>query len=94
MEKSETLQILARVCAIDRREATDLLLATWHEAIGHLEYPVAVAALSLAMKETTDNLKPGHILRNASTARVQIERRASRERRAALVAQPRTAVES
>jgi hypothetical protein len=83
MELKETARIVRRVCAIDRREGSDLLIATWHEIIGHMPYDEAVAALKIVASESVDTIKPGHLLRARPAARAEIDRaqrRAERQR--------------
>jgi hypothetical protein len=65
MNVRETAAVLAKIKLGDNREVTELVVAEWHDTIGHLSYPEAVAAVKLHRQESTDYLMPAHVIRNA-----------------------------
>jgi len=81
MELKETARIVARVCEIDRREGSDLLIATWHEIIGHLPYAVAARSLRIVATENVNTIKPAHLIRASASARAEIDRETRRSER-------------
>lgn len=63
MNISETAAVLAKIRLIDNREVNELVIREWHDAIGHLSYGDAVAAVREHRKNTTDYLQPAHLTR-------------------------------
>lgn len=62
MEKSETGLLVAYVRSIQGGEVTRLDVEAWHDVLGHLGYDDAKAAAKAHASESTDHLKPAHIL--------------------------------
>jgi len=60
---------LARVNVADNRQVDALVVELWTEVIGDLEYEDCVAAHVLHLKESTDYLKPAHIIENVKRIR-------------------------
>lgn len=88
MTKREMAMLLARVADLDRRTLSDTIVETWHEAIGHLDYAIAVRALRIVARESVEIIKPAHIVKASRLARVEIERETRRaERQRALTAE-------
>lgn len=69
MEKSETAKILAKAALIDNRHIDRETVEAWHEAIGHIDYETAMAALTIHRRTSTEYLVPAHIASNLRRAR-------------------------
>lgn len=71
MEKSETAKILAKAALIDNRRIDRETVEAWHEVIGHVDYDVAMAALTIHRRTSSEYLLPAHIIANLRKAREQ-----------------------
>ncbi|MBT8161030.1 MULTISPECIES: hypothetical protein [Arthrobacter] len=69
MEKSETAKILAKAALIDNRKIDRETVEAWHEVIGHVPYDIAMAALTIHRRTSSDYLVPAHIISNLRKAR-------------------------
>jgi hypothetical protein len=78
MTPEQTGQILAAAAARDARTVGLADVLAWHEDIGDLDYPDALAAVSRHYRDSTDRIMPAHVRRIA--AEIQRERiRATRQ---------------
>lgn len=57
---------LARIQVADNRQVDELTLIHWHDVCGDLELVDALAALVMHCRETTEYLKPAHIIANVT----------------------------
>lgn len=64
MNIRETAAVLAKVKLGDNREVTQLVVAEWHDTIGHLDYLSAIAAVRMHRQESSEYLMPVHVIRN------------------------------
>lgn len=80
MEKSETAKILAKAALIDNRKIDRETVEAWHEVIGHVEFNIAMAALTIHRRTSPDYLMPSHIIQNLRKAREQWAVEGSRQR--------------
>lgn len=69
MQKSEIAQLLAKAALLDNRKIDAATVEAWHEIIGHIDYPDALAALTIHRRTSSDYLMPAHILGNLRAAR-------------------------
>lgn len=69
MLKSETAQLLGKAALIDNRKVDSATVEAWHEIIGHIDYPVALIALTIHRRTSADYLQPAHIVANLKRAR-------------------------
>ena len=69
MEKSETAKILAKAALIDNRRIDRETVEAWHEVIGHVPYDIAMAALTIHRRSSSEYLLPAHIISNLRKAR-------------------------
>jgi len=69
MTPAETAQLLTIASVVDSRTVANETVLVWQEAIGHLEYDVAVKALNLHRQESTEYLLPAHVIRLAYRVR-------------------------
>lgn len=63
MNKVECSELLTLASVVDSRIVATETVNVWHEAIGHVDYDVAKAALTLHRQESTEYLMPAHIIR-------------------------------
>lgn len=80
MLKSEVAQLLAKAALIDNRKVDAATVEAWHEVIGHVDYNVALLALTLHRRTSSEYLMPAHIISNLRKARDQIAIESSRQR--------------
>jgi len=80
MEKSETAKILAKAALIDNRRIDRETVEAWHEVIGHIPYDVAMTALTIHRRTSSEYLMPAHIIANLRKARDQQSVEANRRR--------------
>lgn len=80
MLKSETAQLLGKAALIDNRTVDAATVEAWHEVIGHIDYDVALAALTIHRRTSSDYLVPAHITANLRKAREQRALETSRMR--------------
>ncbi|WP_087136463.1 hypothetical protein [Mycetocola reblochoni] len=64
MTLEECARVLAKIQLGDNRQVDKLVLAEWHDTIGHLGYSDAIAAVKTHRQESTDYLLPAHLIRN------------------------------
>ena len=91
MQESETAKILAKAALIDNRHIDRETVKAWHEIIGHLEFDVALEALTIHRRNSTEYLMPAHII--AGLGRVKEQRAIAANKNRALnppMPQPRT----
>lgn len=69
MQESETAKILAKAALIDNRHIDRETVKAWHEVIGHIDFDVALAALTIHRRTSTEYLMPAHIIANLRRAR-------------------------
>lgn len=69
MERSEVAKILAKAALIDNRKIDRETIEAWHEVLGHVEYDVAMAALTIHRRTSSEYLMPAHITANLRKAR-------------------------
>ncbi|QWY79703.1 hypothetical protein PP637_gp75 [Arthrobacter phage Persistence] len=80
MLKSEVAQLLAKAALIDNRKIDAATVEAWHEVIGHVDYDVAMAALTIHRRASSEYLMPAHIIANLRKARDMRAVEASRQR--------------
>ena len=69
MNLRDTKELLARIAAVDNRDLSEATAQAWHEVIGHLSFPVAERALTLARQDPkVDYLQPKHIIEKTRDA--------------------------
>lgn len=61
MQRSQTAKLLAKAALVDNRTVDAMTVEAWHEAIGHLDYDDAMAALTEHRRTSTEYLQPAHI---------------------------------
>lgn len=69
MQESETAKILAKAALIDNRHIDRETVKAWHEIIGGIDFDVALAALTIHRRTSTEYLMPAHIIANLRRAR-------------------------
>jgi hypothetical protein len=80
MLKSEVAQLLAKAALIDNRKIDAATVEAWHEVIGHVDYDVALLALTIHRRTSSEYLMPAHIIANLRKARDQQSVEANRKR--------------
>ena len=80
MQKSEVAQLLAKAALIDNRRIDAATVEAWHEVIGHVPYDVALTALTIHRRTSSEYLMPAHIIANLRKARDQQAVEANRMR--------------
>lgn len=65
MNLAECSELLTIASVIDSRTVARETVTVWHQAIGHIDLDVAMAALNLHRQESTEYLQPAHIIRLA-----------------------------
>lgn len=73
MNIEQTAAVVAKVQLIDNREVNELVLAEWHDVIGHLDFDDAIEAVRVHRRTSTAYLVPAHIV--AGAEEVYVERR-------------------
>ena len=74
MNKTEVAKLLTVASGVDNRNVSAEVVEVWFPIVGHLEYEIALEALKIHFKESTDWLLPAHVIRNARRAREARER--------------------
>lgn len=72
MTGDELTVLLARIQVLDNRQVDDLTLEAWAPLMAGVAYPDAVAAVNEHFRESTEYLKPAHII-----GRIRQKRRAA-----------------
>jgi hypothetical protein len=80
LEIRETAQLLGKAALIDNRNVDAQIVAAWHEAIGHLDYRTALAALDKHRATSREYLLPAHINELAKVVRRDAELEEARTR--------------
>lgn len=80
MTPDETKQVLAKAALVDNRTVDLATIRVWHEAIGHLDYRTALAALDRHRATSTEYLVPAHINEHAKLVRQQLAHDEAAER--------------
>lgn len=57
--------LLGKIQAGDNREVSQVIVAEWHDTIGHLNFADAVEAVRLHRQNSTDYLMPAHVVAGA-----------------------------
>lgn len=65
MNQLETSQLLAAISLVDNRTVLEETVVEWHRIIGHINADVARRAMELHFRESTEYLRPAHIVVNA-----------------------------
>jgi hypothetical protein len=78
--------VVAKVKLGDNRDVDKLVLQEWEASIGDLDFDMAIEAVSMHRRESTDYLQPAHIRRNV--ARIKEDSSQGRELKAAWVEHP------
>ena len=65
MNISETAMLLGKIQAGDNREVSQVIVAEWHDTIGHLNFADAVEAVRLHRQNSADYLMPAHVVAGA-----------------------------
>lgn len=80
MKESETAKILAKAALIDNRHIDRETVKAWHEIIGHLDFGVALVALTIHRRTSTEYLMPAHIISSVRRARDELAVETNRAR--------------
>lgn len=64
MNIEQVAAVLAKIKIGDNRQVTPLVIAEWHDTIGHVPYEDAIEAVRMHRRESTEWLTPAHLLRN------------------------------
>jgi len=76
MNKTETLNLLKEISAVDNRQLTSEVVDAWHKIIGIVPYDIAQEALHLARAdERIVYLEPKHIIAKAKVAAEELDRK-------------------
>lgn len=67
MTPAEVARVLAKCQAYDRRTVGKADIAAWHEALGDLDLPSALAAVAEHYRDETAWIMPAHIRRLSRT---------------------------
>ena len=78
MSLQELTMLLARIQVLDNRQVDQLTIEAWAPLMEGVEYADAVAAVNAHFRESTEYLKPAHIISNVKRVR---EIRAREQRR-------------
>lgn len=72
MQQSEVAMLLAFVHSVQGGETNDIEVAGWFDTLGHLDYQDALAAAKAHARESSEHMKPAHIIgRVLSAGRAQ-----------------------
>lgn len=78
MKKTDTATVLEFLSLTDNRKITEDRIFAWHDAIGHLDFDIARAAVTEAVRDDSISwVEPKHILAKARVVidRIEIEKR-------------------
>lgn len=71
MNIKETGMILAFVSLIDNRQVSDEAIMAWHELLMELEFEDAKKAVTNHFKESTEYIRPAHIINGARVVKME-----------------------
>lgn len=75
MKRTETIEILRQITAVDNRKVTEDTIEAWHGIIGSIPFDIAKEALKLAQSDATIKyLEPRHIVGWAREAAFRLDR--------------------
>lgn len=75
MNVSETATLLGKIQVGDNRDVSDVVVAEWHNTIGHLNFADAVEAVRLHRQNSAEYLMPAHVVAGAkAVARERVQR--------------------
>lgn len=69
MNTAELTMLLARIQVLDNRQIDQLTIEAWTPLMAHTGYADAVEAVNAHFQESTDYLKPAHIIRRVRDMR-------------------------
>jgi hypothetical protein len=75
LDISQTGIILAKIALIENREATNETIRAWHEIIQDLGFDDAMEALIRHYRNSTDSIKPAHIVRGSREVKEERKKR-------------------
>ncbi|OAZ40924.1 hypothetical protein A9Z40_03000 [Microbacterium arborescens] len=70
MTGNELAVLLARIQVLDNRQVDELTLQAWEPLMEGLAYADAVAAVNAHFRESTEYLKPAHIVQRVRASRL------------------------
>lgn len=68
MNTEQLTTLLARIQVLDNRQVDELTIQAWAPLMEDVNYHDAVAAVNRHFRESTEYLKPAHIIRSIRTA--------------------------
>jgi len=71
MSLQELTMLLARIQVLDNRQVDQLTIEAWEPLMDGVEYLDAVAAVNTHFRESTEYLKPAHIINGIYAARMR-----------------------
>ena len=71
MSLQELTMLLARIQVLDNRQVDQLTIEAWEPLMEGVEYADAVAAVNAHFRESTEYLKPAHIINGIYAARMR-----------------------
>ncbi len=74
VDKSQMVEFLVVAASVDPIRVDEITVGAWYEALGHLDYGVARAALKLHRQVSTEPVKPAHIIALAKKQRSSTDR--------------------
>lgn len=80
MDKVELSKLLTIASVIDNRTVAPETVDVWHTVVSHIDFPIALEAVQLHFRESTDYLMPGHVAANARRVRDRLESDERRKR--------------
>ena len=91
MNLPETARLLSKAALIDSRTFDQHTVAAWQEVLADVDYRLALDALTLHRRESTEWVTPAHII--AGVRKVKAARSAQARRAAAIESAQRPALE-
>lgn len=91
MNLTETARLLSKAALIDARTVDQPTVAAWQEVLADVEYRLALEALTLHRRESTEWVTPAHII--AGVRKVKAARSAQARRASAIESARRPALE-
>lgn len=71
MTNEEMAMLLAKIQVLDNRQVDEVTFAAWKEVLGDLEYEFAAESVVKHFRESTEYLKPAHVVARARDLRRQ-----------------------